>query len=67
MAQLSSHFARSLVSALMVVAVAVSMPDADAQTPPNPYKVVDGFIKLPAGRTWGAVGARTDPEGWLFV
>src|SRR3954464_123057 len=59
-------FARTFVSALAVVAML--LPLAEAQAQPNPYKAVDGWPKLPAGRTWGAVGAvDVDRNGTLWV
>ena len=69
MQRISSKFTRSFLLALSAfIAVTALLESADAQTPPNPYKVVDGFIKLPAGRTWGAVGAvDVDRNGTVWV
>ena len=44
---------------------------AGAQPYPNPYRLVDGWAKLPAGRPMGAVGdLKLDPDGkhlWVIV
>jgi DNA-binding beta-propeller fold protein YncE len=44
---------------------------AEAQALPNPYRLVDGWAKLPGGRTMGAVGKVTiDPDGrhvWAVI
>ena len=44
---------------------------ASAQSLPNPYRMVDGWAKLPAGRSMGAVGGVTiDPDGehvWALI
>ena len=51
----------------LVVIVAL-MLHTEAQAQPNPYKVVDGWPKLPAGRSWGAVGAvDVDRNGTVWV
>ncbi|MDB5808065.1 MAG: hypothetical protein JWN94_187 [Betaproteobacteria bacterium] len=62
-------YARSLVSALMVVVAALTvLPTENVYAQPNPYKAVDGWPKLPAGRSWGAVGAvDVDRNGTLWV
>ena len=41
----------------------------EAQAQPNPYRVADGWAKLPEGRTWGGTGAvDVDRNGnvWVF-
>src|SRR5450631_194070 len=51
-----------------LVVIAALMLHTEAQAQPNPYKVVDGWPKLPAGRTWGAVGAvDVDRNGTVWV
>jgi DNA-binding beta-propeller fold protein YncE len=54
---------------LVVLVAAISA--AGAQSLPNPYRMVDGWAKLPAGREMGAVGDVTiDPDGrhvWAIV
>ena len=31
---------------------------------PNPYRTIDGWARMPAGRTWGATSAvEIDPDG----
>jgi DNA-binding beta-propeller fold protein YncE len=51
-----------------LVVIAALMLHVEAQAQPNPYKVVDGWPKLPAGRTWGAVGAvDVDRNGTVWV
>ena len=53
--------------AAAVVAI-ISISQAGAQTPPNPFKVVDGWAKLPEGRTWGGTGAvDVDRNGHVWV
>ena len=54
----------NLVRALVVAAVAVSGWRAFAQAGiaptnnlPNPYRTVENYFKLPAGRTWGSTSA----------
>lgn len=47
------------------------LPLARSQGLPNPYRAVDGWAKLPAGRSMGAVGdLKLDPDGkhlWVIV
>ena len=51
----------------LVAAAALSGGAAVAQPaspPPNPYRTVEGWAKLPAGRTWGATSAvEVDRDG----
>jgi len=61
--------------ALVVVAVVALAPgggpDVTAQALPNPYRAVDGWAQMPAGRQMGAVGdVAIDPDGkhvWAVV
>src|SRR3954452_16335309 len=54
-----------LVAALLAFSTAF---EAASQMPPNPYKVVDSWPTLPAGRTWGAAGAvDVDRNGTVWV
>ena len=39
------------------VALAIVASPARAQDPPNPYRTVEGWAKMPAGRTWGSTSA----------
>ena len=49
------HAARvSLAIALLVSAQGAIQPTNDA---PNPYTTIEGWAKMPAGRTWGATSA----------
>jgi DNA-binding beta-propeller fold protein YncE len=51
-----------------LVVIAALMLHAEVQAQPNPYKVVESWPKLPAGRTWGAVGAvDVDRNGTVWV
>jgi DNA-binding beta-propeller fold protein YncE len=54
-----------------VVVLAVLGIEVGGQSLPNPYRLVDGWVKLPAGRTMGAVGdVELDPDGrhiWAIV
>ncbi|MEE2791123.1 MAG: hypothetical protein VX453_05770, partial [Acidobacteriota bacterium] len=59
---------------LVIVAMTVSLVGVSvgsAQVLPNPYRQVDGWANLPAGRTMGAVGGVTmDPDGehlWAVI
>ncbi len=45
-----------LIAAGVIVTVIVGPAGAQMQAP-NPYRAVDGWAKLPDGRTWGATGA----------
>lgn len=47
-------FIASLVAASPLVAQADMKPTNDA---PNPYKTVEGWAKMPEGRTWGSTSA----------
>ena len=53
-----------LVAALVAVVALGAMSDASGQAYPNPYRMVDGWAKLPDGRVIGAVGdATVDNDG----
>jgi len=59
------------VALLATAALWVGSPRADdVNAFPNPYRVVDDWAKLPAGRTWGqAIGIDIDRDGksvWVF-
>jgi sugar lactone lactonase YvrE len=53
--------------AALVIAATVSIGAADAPPEngaPNPYRTVEGWAKLPAGRTWGSTSAvEVDKDG----
>src|SRR5579863_7746173 len=53
---------------LALAALAVAQSDAPPNSQPNPYRTIEGWGQLPAGRTWGstsAVGA--DRAGNIWV
>jgi len=53
-----------LVAALVAAVALGAMTDASGQAYPNPYRMVDGWAKLPDGRVIGAVGdATVDNDG----
>jgi len=56
---------------LAIVVTLGAAAEPFAQVLPNPYRLVDGWAKLPGGRPWGAVGDLTmDPDGqhiWAIV
>jgi len=60
-----------LMSALALVVALGTGTEPFAQALPNPYRAVDGWAKMPAGRPMGAVGDATlDPDGqhiWAVV
>src|SRR5262249_32254621 len=63
---------RELVAAVtLVVALGGGAERAAAQAMPNPYRLVDGWAKLPNGRAIGAVGdVAIDPDGvhvWAVI
>ena len=60
---LTAH--RTALVAAVVAAVALGATvDIGGQTYPNPYRMVDDWVKLPGGRVIGAVGDATiDPDG----
>jgi hypothetical protein len=67
----ASAFIRSF-RVVRIVLLALGMTTAaSAQLLPNPYRIVDGWAKLPDGRTMGAVGkVDVAPDGthiWAVV
>ncbi len=63
---------RTLLRALALVALSAAAPfAASAQSGPSPYRLVDGWARLPGGRQMGAVGKVTmDPDGahiWAVI
>jgi DNA-binding beta-propeller fold protein YncE len=55
--------ARAAVIALLPLLFGI-----ETQAQPNPYRVVDGWAKLPEGRTWGGTGAvDVDRNGHVWV
>ena len=55
----ASQVARALAGAVVAV-MAMRGGPAEAQAPnsqPNPYRTVEGWAKMPAGRTWGSTSA----------
>lgn len=67
-----AHASRFGLMATLSIAVGlVTGPEPAAQALPNPYRAVEGWAKLPAGRQMGAVGDVTmDPDGrhiWAVV
>jgi DNA-binding beta-propeller fold protein YncE len=60
-----------LLVALMLVALPDPHRTVAGQSLPNPYRIVDGWAKLPNGRPMGAVGkVSIDPDGrhiWAVV
>ena len=65
---------RFVAVALAIAGALTTMGAAGQPTPsaslPNPYRLVEGWAKLPDGRTWGAPAAvDMDPDGrsvWVF-
>ena len=60
------------VAALSLLASALAAQQPQGQSPkvepinsaPNPYRTVEGWAKLPAGRSWGSLSAvEIDPDG----
>ena len=64
-----SRTSRAAVALLAVAVMAGSEGTASAQTVatndlPNPYRTVENYAKMPAGRTWGSTSAvDIDPDG----
>jgi DNA-binding beta-propeller fold protein YncE len=60
-----------LVGLAAVAALLGAANLANSQVPPNPYRAVDGWAKLPDGREMGAVGdVAIDPDGrhvWAVI
>jgi len=65
-----THLTRTLASVLIVAAMGLTA-EALAQALPNPYRAVEAWAKLPAGRPMGAVGDVTmDSDGehvWAVI
>ncbi|MDP6372779.1 MAG: peptidyl-alpha-hydroxyglycine alpha-amidating lyase family protein [Vicinamibacterales bacterium] len=62
--------AAAVVGALTVSAALVhAQPDMEPINDlPNPYETIDGWAKLPAGRTWGSTSAvEIAPDGTVWV
>jgi hypothetical protein len=62
---------RPLCGVRMLAVIALASLDAHAQGLPNPYRLVDGWAKMPAGRMMGPVGdLKLDPDGkhlWAVI
>jgi len=62
------------IGAAAVAAVAIAglsqRAFTQASDPPNPYRTVENWVKLPDGRKWGqTIGVDVDPDGksiWVF-
>lgn len=53
-----------LLAASLLAAIALSAQP----TPPNPYRTVENFFKMPEGRTWGSTSAiEVDRKGNIWV
>ena len=67
----ASSLPANLIRVLVVVTLLGGAASAFSQSLPNPYRAVDGWAKLPRGRTMGAVGDVTmDPDGehlWAVI
>jgi sugar lactone lactonase YvrE len=54
-------FATSALASLLVAATAAAQASsatmAPVNSPPNPYKTVEGWAKMPEGRVWGSTSA----------
>jgi DNA-binding beta-propeller fold protein YncE len=62
---------RTRFVAPLLTMLALAGLDAAAQSLPNPYRLVDGWARMPEGRQMGAVGdLKLDPDGqhlWVIV
>ena len=57
----ASRMSLMLLGAIVAV-IAISTGRAEAQ--PNPYRTIEGWAKMPAGRSWGSTSAvGVDPDG----
>ncbi len=58
------------VAMLAAIAVPGQRANAQASDPPNPYRAVEGWVKLPDERKWGqTISVDVDPDGksiWVF-
>jgi sugar lactone lactonase YvrE len=53
-----------LVAIVTVVGTSAQSPVAPTNDAPNPYQTIEGWAKMPAGRTWGSTSAvDIDPDG----
>jgi sugar lactone lactonase YvrE len=52
--RVGSTFAGAVVAVAMSGGAVTAQP---ANSPPNPYRTVEGWAKMPEGRTWGATSA----------
>jgi sugar lactone lactonase YvrE len=63
---MSRHVVRfALFAAIVTVAgTSAQSPVAPTNDAPNPYQTIEGWAKMPAGRTWGSTSAvDIDPDG----
>jgi len=66
------HQIHWMLGAAIIVAIAMPAKWANAQAadPPNPYRTVEGWTKLPDERKWGqTISVDIDPDGrsiWVF-
>jgi len=55
---------------LAIGAIRAQSQEQDVNAAPNPYRVIDNWAQLPAGRVWGmAIGVDIDRDGksvWIF-
>jgi len=65
-----THISRAVL-ALFAIALLVTASGAGAQTPPNPYRLLDNWAQIPAnmnGGKWGEViGVKPGPDGKHLV
>jgi streptogramin lyase len=59
---------RTAALSLIASALAAQQPQGQQVQPsnsaPNPYRTIEGWAKLPAGRAWGSLSAvEIDPDG----
>jgi sugar lactone lactonase YvrE len=66
------HQTQWMLGLAIIAAVATTPVRAQTQAgdPPNPYRTVENWAKLPDGRKWGqTIGVDVDPDGksiWVF-
>src|ERR1700687_4270787 len=48
---------RCTLAFLIAISGAYAQPNAEPNSQPNPYNTVEGWAKLPEGRTWGSTSA----------
>src|SRR4051794_23375453 len=62
---------RGAVFTLLMVCTAIAVSDARAQTPPNPYRLLESWAQIPTsmnGGKWGEViGVKPGPDGSIWV